>query len=218
MSETTDCTGWVGRALAQAETGETPYRHWQLQSVLPPATCEAVLGLPFAVPAMDAIAGRRESINPQRSFFSAANRARFPACDTVAQAFQAPATVALVQRRCGIDLGGTFLRIEYALDTDGFWLEPHTDIGAKLFTMLIYLSTHPDAPDWGTDLLRPDGSLAARASGAFNTGLIFIPGADTWHGFAPRPIAGVRHSLIVNYVIPGWRARHELAFPDQPVA
>lgn len=27
------------------------------------------------------------------------------------------------------------------------WLEPHTDIAAKRFTMLIYLSTHPDAAE-----------------------------------------------------------------------
>ena len=37
-------------------------------------------------------------------------------------------------------LRDSHLRIEYCLDTDGFWLEPHTDIGAKLFTMLVYLS------------------------------------------------------------------------------
>ena len=53
----------------------------------------------------------------------------------------------------GCTLGGSFLRIEYCLDTDGFWLEPHTDIGAKLFTMLVYLSDHPEAEDWGTDIM-----------------------------------------------------------------
>ena len=36
-------------------------------------------------------------------------------------------------------------------------------------------------------------------------------------GFTPRAIRGVRRSLIVNYVKPEWRARHELAFPDQVV-
>ena len=50
------------------------------------------------------------------------------------------------------------------------------------------LSTHPDAAEWGTDLLRPDGPLFARAPGTFNTGLIFIPAADTWPGFSlPLP-------------------------------
>ena len=48
-------------------------------------------------------------------------------------------------------------------------------------------------------------------------GLIFVPGADTWHGFTRRPIVGVRRSLIVNYVKPEWRSRHELAFPNEAV-
>jgi hypothetical protein len=48
--------------------------------------------------------------------------------------------------------------------------------------------------------------------------LIFIPANNTWQGFHKRPIQGIRRSLIVNYVGAEWRARHELAFPDQPVA
>ena len=82
---------------------------------------------------------------------------------------------------------------------------------------MIYLSDHPDAARWGTDILDNAGHVLRRASGAFNRGLIFVPGPDTWHGFSRRRIAGVRRSLIVNYVKPEWRSRHELAFPDQPV-
>jgi hypothetical protein len=214
---TTDCGPWLRRALAGAVLDERPFRHWTLQSVLPAATCTSVLALPFAVPAMADIAGKRENINSQRSFFSATNRVGYPVCDEVARAFQAPETVALVESTCGISLAGAFLRIEYAQDANGFWLEPHTDIGAKLFTMLAYLSTHPDAQEWGTDLLWPDFRLATRTSGTFGSALFFVPGANTWHGFAPRRIAGVRHSLIVNYVVPDWRSRDELAFPDHPV-
>ncbi len=51
-----------------------------------------------------------------------------------------------------------------------------------------------------------------------NDGLIFVPGADTWHAFDPRPIPGVRKSLIVNYVTPDWRERSQLAFPETPIA
>ncbi|MFY7958508.1 MAG: 2OG-Fe(II) oxygenase, partial [Elsteraceae bacterium] len=118
---------------------------------------------------------------------------------------------------CGVSLAGGYLRVEYCLDSKGFWLEPHTDIGAKLFTHLIYLSTGPGSEAWGTDLLRPDGELVARAPATPNSGLIFIPASDSWHGFAPRPIEGVRRTLIVNYVREEWRARHELCFPEQPV-
>ena len=70
---------------------------------------------------------------------------------------------------CGRRLTDASLRIEYCLDTDGFWLEPHTDIGAKLFTMLIYLSDDPGAVEWGTDILDAEHSLVERSSGAFNS-------------------------------------------------
>ncbi len=205
-------------ALAAARRGGVPFRHWTLTDVLPDETAAAVRALPFTLPDMTWIAGRRESINAQRRFFGVPQRLGFPVCDTLAQAFQAPATVALLQRLCATDLGGGSLRIEYCQDTDGFWLEPHTDIGAKLFTLLIYLSDGADAEQWGTDLLDGAGHLVGRSAGTFNSGLIFIPAADTWHGFAPRRIDGIRRTLIVNYVRPDWRARHELCFPDQPVS
>ncbi len=204
-------------ALAAGRQGEVPFRHWSLADVLPPETCGAIRALPFNIPDMGGIAGRRESINAQRSFFGVEQRRQFPVCDALAHALQAPATIALLQRLCGTVLAGASLRIEYCQDTDGFWLEPHTDIGAKLFTMLIYLSDGPAAETLGTDLLDTTGNLVARSPGTFDSGLIFIPAEDTWHGFAPRRIEGVRRTLIVNYVRPEWRARHELCFPDMPV-
>jgi len=205
-------------ALAAAVQAEVPFRHWTLADVLPLEACAAVRALPFDPPDMAAIAGRRESVNAQRCFFGPREQAFFPVCEALAHAFQAPQTIARLQRRCGPVLEGGSLRIEYCQDTDGFWLEPHTDIGAKLFTMLVYLSDGPDAAQWGTDLLDAAGTLVARSAGSFDTGLIFIPAADTWHGFAPRRIEGARRTLIINYVRPEWRARHELCFPDAPVA
>ena len=205
-------------ALAAGRQGEVPFRHWSLDTVLPAETCAAVRALPFNIPDMGGIGGRRESINAQRSFFGVEQRGQFAVCDALAHALQAPATIALLQRLCGTALAGASLRIEYCQDTDGFWLEPHTDIGAKLFTMLTYLSDGPEAATWGTDLLDTAGKVVARSPGTFDSGLIFIPAEDTWHGFARRRIDGVRRTLIVNYVRPEWRARHELCFPDIPVA
>jgi hypothetical protein len=81
--------------------------------------------------------------------------------------------------------------------------------------MLIYLA--PDDAALGTDLYDAALSLVARAPFRPNLGLVFIPAADTWHGFARRPIIGIRRSLIVNYVKGDWRSRHELAFPHDSV-
>ena len=205
-------------ALLHARHGETPFRNWSLRDALPARLADAVVALPFAPPPIAETAGRRETNNATRLFVSEANRARYPACAALAEAFQDEATTALIRDVCDADLTGCFLRIEYCQDQGGFWLEPHTDIGAKRFTMLIYLSQHPDAETWGTDLLDATHTLVARAQASFNAGLIFIPGPTTWHGFSPRPIAGIRRSLIVNYVTPDWRSRHELAYPDAAVA
>jgi hypothetical protein len=51
-------------------------------------------------------------------------------------------------------LAARFPRVEYCLDTDGSWLEPHIDIGAKVLTMLIYLANPPPGEDWGIDLFQ----------------------------------------------------------------
>ena len=149
-----------------------------------------------------AIGRRQETHNATRRFITERERTRLPACEALAEAFQDEATVRLFEDLCEIDLIGCYLRIEYCLDGPGFWLEPHTDIGAKQLTLLITLSLHPEAEGWGTDLLDPAHRLVGRTSGRFNSGLLFIPDATIWHDFAPRPIRGIRRSLIVNYVGP----------------
>jgi hypothetical protein len=207
----------VRRALVGATRRKAPYRHWLLRDVLPADLCAGVTALPFEPPEVLDTKGKRDTNNASRIFVSEPDRWDFPACEALAEAFQDEATTDLLGDLCGIDLAGSYLRIECTLDTDGFWLESHTDIGAKLFTMLVYLSDHPDAEDWGTDIMDAEGNVLDRAPGTFNAGLIFIPGSDTWHGFARRPIRGVRRSVIINYVKPEWRARYELAYPSAPV-
>ncbi len=207
-------TGCLDRSVRET----SPYRHWLLQGAMPEPICAAIDVLPYAPPPIADTLGRRETNNSTRLFFGAAERARHAVCDQLAQAMQSERVTRCIESVCGISLAGLFLRIEYCLDTDGFWLEPHTDIGVKRFTMLIYLSDDPGSEAWGTDICAPDGSLIATSPYQRNGGLIFIPASDTWHGFHRRPILGVRRSLIVNYVGPEWRSRHELAFPDRPVA
>jgi hypothetical protein len=194
-----------------------PYRHWLLDEVFPDGVCEAIRALPVDPPRIGDTMGKRETHNSTRGFFSAEWRQRFEVCGAVAEALQAPAAVAKVARTCGLELAGSSLRIEYCQDTGDFWLEPHTDIGAKLFTMLVYLSDDPGAEKWGTDIYDGDKRHLGSAPYGPNLGLIFIPGHDTWHGFRKRPIEGVRRSIIINYVKPEWRSRHELAYPDRPV-
>ncbi len=216
-----EAAGVAERLMASVGAGrreESPYRHWLLEEVLPAGMCDALSALPMSPPRIEDTLGRRETHNSTRLFFGAEEQARYPVCAALAQALQSQEVTARLERVCGVELGGSSLRIEYCMDTDGFWLEPHTDIGAKFFTMLVYLNASPPDESWGTDVYAAPGDYVGSAPFHPNAGLIFIPGKDTWHGFRKRRITGVRRSLIVNYVTPEWRARHELAFAQTPVA
>lgn len=205
------------KALDGSQRVTKPYRHWLMQDILPLDQAEALHVLPVPAPTGLVYSGRRETNNNTRYYFNAEAQARFPAVRALAEAFQDARTIASIEAECGIDLTGTNLRLEYCQDTEGFWLEPHTDIGVKQYTMLIYLSKGPGSEDWGTDVYDNDMKWVHRAPSLFNSGLIFIPGTDTWHAVDRRPIDGVRKSIIINYVAPEWRARHELAYPETPV-
>lgn len=214
MSET---AGHVLGCLDRAIGAHRPFRHWQLSRLLPEDACRAIATLPIYVQVTGDTLGKRETNNSRRMFFNPAQQARYNVCADFAGAFQSDRVVQRLEALCDVSLAGSHLRIEYCLDTDGFWLEPHTDIGAKRFTMLLYLSDTPGCEAWGTDLLDAGGRLVMTTPYRRNDGFLFIPGADTWHGFHRRPIVGIRRSIIVNYVAPEWRSVHELAFPGIPV-
>ncbi|WP_374574735.1 hypothetical protein [Phenylobacterium sp.] len=210
------CVGALRESLGAADRVERPFRHWLLRGLLPWNILLALAALPFGAPEAASGEGTRESRNESRRYLDADAVAAFAACRAVARAFQAPSTVAAVERLAGVALDGAWLRIELAQDRDGFWLKPHTDLGVKRFTLLCYLDAEGQ-PEMGTDLYDGSGGWAGRAPFAPGAGLAFTPAGDTWHGFEPRPIAGVRKSLIVNYVSGAWRAREQLAFPCAPV-
>jgi len=130
----------------------------------------------------------------------------------------APSPPRMMAETCDISVEGSFLRMEYIQDTDGAWLEPHRDIPEKLFSMVIYLCTGPDAKEWGTDIYDAERRWVGRSSGEFNSGVIFVPGPATWHGFDPRPIVGVRRLMEINYARSDWRDKEQLAFPDRPIS
>lgn len=210
-------TGHLLTSLDMAVGKPAPYPHWLLHNVMPDEMLDRIIALPLSPPVIDDTLGRRETHNASRLFFGASQQANFSVCAGLAKVLQSEAYIDRLQSLTGASLRGSFLRIEYCLDINGFWLESHTDIGAKLFTMLIYLNDPPAGEEWGTDIYETPAKRLGPAPGGRNRGLIFVPGANTWHGFAKRPITGTRRSLIVNYVTPEWRTRHELAFPDKPV-
>ncbi len=218
MTTTTD--GIIANLIEsfeQAKGHDQPYRHWFLERCLPATTLGAVNALPFAAPSLGGISGKREVHNATRKYFDTENQTKFPVVAGVSQALQDPRVTKSVERLFGTKLAGSYLRIEFAQDTDGFWLEPHTDLGVKLFTFLLYLSDNPSHGDLGTDIYDADKRHVARSPFAANAAMVFVPSNITYHGFEARKIEGVRKSVIINYVTSEWRAREQLAFPDRPI-
>ena len=192
-----------------------PYPWWLMDNALPPAVVRDLASLPFGAPSLDGVSGKRELHNESRSYFDAAGMARFPVMRAIAQAMQSTGMARAIHEAFGAEIDDTLLRLEYALDVDGFWLEPHTDLGVKKFTCLLYLSEGHET--LGTDIYRSPGEHYGRSPFTPGAAMIFVPGDATWHGFEKRPIKGVRKSMILNYVTHEWRAREQLSFPDQPV-
>ncbi len=217
MGHASTITETFVQCLDNSRVVTAPYRHWPLRDVFTEDACNAIKALPFEPTSIEDTEGKRETHNSTRTFFSPESRRRFDVCGALAEALQSAASARKLEETCGITLKGSFLRVEYCQDTDGFWLEPHTDIAEKLFTMLVYLSRDAGSEEWGTDIYDEDMRHVGAAPYEFNCGLIFIPGANTWHGFRKRPIEGVRKLVIINYVVEEWRARHELSFPNQAV-
>lgn len=205
-------------SFAAAQVREFPYRHWLLAHCLPEIAIDELLDLPFPAPDLGGLSGKREVHNATRKYFDAENRARFPVVSAVADALQDQRVTGAVERIFGTRLGDSYLRIEFAQDTDGFWLEPHTDLGVKLFTFLLYLSKDPTHADLGTDIYDLGKRHVGRAPFEPNGATVFVPSDITYHGFEPRKINGVRKSIIINYVTDAWRAREQLAFPDRAIA
>jgi hypothetical protein len=194
-----------------------PYRHWLLTELFPAHIADELFALPFEAPDLHGVSGKRELHNDTRTYFDAANNAKFPVCGALARFFHAPETVRALQQATGCDLSDTNVRIEYAVDADCFWLQPHTDLGVKRITILYYLPDGPDQESMGTDLYADEQTWAARAPFVWNSALVFVPSANTFHGFEKRDIPRKRRSVIINYVTQDWRAREQLAYPNIPV-
>jgi hypothetical protein len=211
------------QSLRLAVRKDWPYRHWTLKEALPASLSVGVLLLPIRPPLIGECDGVRDfnDNNSKRSFFTQALQGDFPACKAFAEAFQSPEAASLFSETLGIEpseIAGSYLRIEYIQDTDGSWLKPHCDIREKLFSMVIYLCTGPEAKNWGTDIYDANQKWVARSAADFNSAVIFVPGENTWHGFDKRPIIGVRRLMEINYVRPDWRDRDQLCFPSKPIS
>ncbi|MDR3518835.1 MAG: 2OG-Fe(II) oxygenase [Azospirillaceae bacterium] len=218
LPSVTDVAQHFIEALRRANRDEMPYLHWSLSQVLPEAVARAVIDLPIPPLEIDDCGGVRDKDNSLRTFLTPANQAQHPVFALLAQALRRPEVARQLSQTCEFEAQGTYLRMEYIQDVDGAWLQPHHDVPAKLFSMVIYLFTGPNTSEWGTDIYDENQKWIGQGPAEFNSGMIFIPGPNTWHGYEKRKIIGVRRLIEVNYVHPSWRDRNQLAFPEQPIS
>lgn len=207
----------LSKTLENTAPKAYPFCHWLLHPLFDEEVVDDIIEAPFEIHKLCYEVGSREEHNPTRQYINPESIEAFPVCKRIADIFLDRQTIANFESVGNISLKDTLLRIEYAVDTQGFWLKPHTDIGVKLFTMLIYLSKDAGSEHWGTDIYESADKHAMAVPFRSNSALMFIPSAHTWHGFEPRALNGVRKTLIVNYVTQEWRNRHELVHPTQPV-
>ena len=206
----------IAGVLRAAPKKTEPFRHWRLAGILPEVALDAMNARPLAPPSWNGADGRR-AWNNDRVFVDEAMQRDVPETAVLAEALQSPDVLAAVEEMCELDLTGLYLRIEYCMDSQGFWLEPHTDLGVKRLTMQVYCARDAKAAGWGTSIYDENRRWKGNMDASFNNALMFVPGKDTWHGFETREIGGVRRSMIINFVTPDWQNRQELAFPDRPV-
>lgn len=217
MTTLEDVKSSILASFDAADRTDSPYPHFIVSNVVPKEMIAPLRDLPFPAPDLGGVSGTREVHNKSRNYFDADNCAEHEVCGLLAQALQDAEIVTAIEEKFGTDLSGTYLRIEYGQDSDGFWLEPHTDIGVKNFTMLLYLSDDEGHEKLGTSIYASRDEHIGETPFVPNLAMVFIPSDETWHGFEARPIKGVRKSIIVNYVTQDWRAREQLAYPEQTV-
>ncbi|HEX2858826.1 MAG TPA: 2OG-Fe(II) oxygenase [Alphaproteobacteria bacterium] len=211
------CVQSVLASTLAADGEKLPYPHFYVADVLPEDVVDQLLALPFIAQDVHGQSGLRDMHNDTRTYIDAANRAQYEVCEAVAQCFQDQRVVDTIAKVFSAPIDGCNLRLEMALDQDGYWNMPHTDLGVKALTYLLYLSRDPAHADLATDVYDQQQQWHSRRPSLPNTAMVFVPGDDTFHGFEKRPFSGVRKTLILNYVTPEWRAREQLAFPEMPV-
>jgi hypothetical protein len=211
------CIKSVLSALANMDTVSAPYPHFYLTDILPEDVVDQLLALPFMPQDTHGVSGLRDMHNDTRSYIDVPSREKFEVCEAVAQCFQNQEVVDAIATAFKAPINGCSLRLEMALDQDGYWNMPHTDLGVKHLTWLQYLSRDPAHADLATDVYDLDKQWHSRRPSLANTAMVFVPSDVSFHGFDKRPFTGIRKTLILNYVTPEWRAREQLAFPETPV-
>ncbi|MVM29309.1 2OG-Fe(II) oxygenase [Spirosoma sp. HMF4905] len=203
----------VLQSLVTHQKVYSPFEYLIIKDIFSHSIYDELVNLPVTPPERYNAEGKRNS-NNNHIFFNEMNCKKFDVCRKIAATFQSRNITSSLETMLGVNLKGSYLRIGYYVDKDGFWLLPHTDLSVKLITITVYLSKDKPFEDLGTDLFDSEKKLVCTTSSACNSGFIFRPANNTWHGFNKKNITGLRRTLVINYVSEDWLSREELCSPQ----
>ena len=208
MSTMTDLTATesIEQAFKEAPECRVPFRHWELEGMLPDSLAQEILKIRIPKSEGFSYDGTRASDSkltlggspPERMFVDKDTLVKFPIFKELVDALLSDEVINIVNSKFGVETKDLYLRVEYINDFDGFFLEPHKDIVEKHLSLLLYLGDGPE--HMGTDFYDKDLNVVKTAKFGHNRGYIFLRGDDTWHGLEPKPIPDRRCSLLINYV------------------
>jgi hypothetical protein len=181
-----------------------PFSHWVFKDFLSDDFCRKIFNYLSIEPTQIVYDGTRAgdnystAYNQNRVFLTNAIVAQYSFLEELLTAMSSEEMVKQISTLFSTNLTDCFLRIEYIEDKNGFYLKPHQDISEKKLTIFVYLG---DAlQEWGTDFYDGGKKWVKTIPFVHNTGYIFVPGRDTWHGFEKKKIEGKRKALLINYV------------------
>lgn len=189
-------------SLEQATDARFPFRHLELEHLLPPPITAALEALPLAPPPLLPVLGEPCSCVGRQHRLRPSGPAAAPVSRALARAFARQAVTRLIAERAEVDVAGCRVRLTVTQEVDGYACEPRTGEGEARFRVVIGLSPMHQR-DLGPDLYLGPRTWAAQLPWGPGTGFAFAPAADTWHGFEPRLVRRLRSCLVVDYLSAG---------------
>mgnify|MGYP003118483270 CR=1 FL=1 len=144
--------------------------------------------------------GERDHFNQHRVFITRESK--------FFSRFNSEKTRKALSKITGVECYNGKLRIEYCVDSSGFFLKKHYDIPEKLITLQTYLGD--GRVNWGTTLYNDDKTYNRLVPFIHNTGWLVGNNTKLLHGVKHNSISGTRHSLIINYVVGDWKDTDQL--------